>query len=379
MKAQQAAVVQAIARADERANKIMAAQGCELAAVAPGGTLLGVAQDMHALRKSSGKWSALHASQWIRMITRCVPAALALKPITDVKPAEIHVLVIHPLEVAGKDATAITVRRFLSDLFDYAESMEIRLGNPARAIRKECKTAVESENLGNNPAATTPEALAPVLRAISDWANPVTRAALQVQAALFQRPGDTCGMQWSHVNLDAAEWRIPVMRRTKLHKSLKGEPFHIIPLPRQVIAILRFLKPLTGHSQWVFLSTANTGGPITNDTLTNAMRTMGLGEVQTAHGFRATARSMIPKHCGATTVGQPQFVEAQLAHSIGMQDVNGKMIRDTNGTAYNREWWLEERGPMLQAWADFLDSLLTDNGAVIAVDQPEPLALPLAA
>lgn len=365
VKALTVAAVQAVALADERAAKIMKTAKCELRAVAPAGSLLGVAQDMHSLRLSGGAWSALHARQWLGMITRCVPQVLAHKPIAEVKPDDVLTLVINPLEVAGKDATAITVRRFLSDLFDYAERMELRQGNPARAIRKDTKKAEHSENIGNNPAAITPHDLKTVLAAIRDWANPVTRAALQVQAALFQRPGDTCSMRWADLDLDAALWAIPVERRTKLAKSLKGAKHHIIPLPAQVVAMLRDLKPLTGHSEWVFLSTAGTKKPITNDTLTNALRSMGLGDIQTAHGFRATARTLGPRVHAAI---QPQYVEAQLAHTIGMQTLDGHIVRDSLGAAYHRATYVQERGPMLQAWADYLDSLL------IEAAEPLPLA-----
>lgn len=360
VKVQQQAAAAAIAVRDERAVK----------GLAPAGSLLGVAEDMHEGRLASGAWTALHAKQWLGMIKRCVPTTVALMPIGDVKPDHILREVVRPLEAAGKDATAITVRRFLSDLFDYAERMEIRQGNPARAIRKDAKKAEHSENLGNNPGAVTPEALTMVLKAITNWANPVTRAALQVQAALAQRPGNTCAMRWADVDLEAARWAIPAARRTKLHKSLKGGA-HIVPLSRQVVELLRSLKPLTGRSEWVFLSTANTGKSITNDTLTNALRSMGLGNVQNAHGFRATMRTMAPQYVGA----EPQHVEAQLAHAIGMQTIDGQMVRDPNGKAYNRAVFTEERVPMVQAWSDYLDSLLNDApalGAPVAANDPAP-------
>lgn len=343
------------------------------ARIAPVGTLLGVAQDMVTDRLSSGTWKALHGYQWIRMIARCTPDRLALMPIADVKPADLLRDVIRPLEAAGKDATAITVRRFLSDLFDYAERMEIRQGNPARVIRKDVKKAEHSDNIGNNPGVIEPKKLAVILRAVRDWNNPVTRAALQIQAALFQRPNDTCSMRWADVDLDAAQWIITPAKRTKVHKTLKGGK-HIIGLPTQVVAVLRELKKLTGHSVWVFLSTANTGGPITNDTLTNALRTMGFGGIQSAHGFRATARSMIPQYCGA----EPQHVEAQLPHAIGMQTIDGRMVRDPNGTAYQRATFVAERATMLQAWADYLDSLLTIEVPTLAADVQEAASAPLA-
>lgn len=309
--------------------------------LAPAGTLLGVAQDYHAGKVAKKDWSAGHAAQWLGMITRCLPASLALLPIADVKAVPLYEQAIEPLELADKIATARTVRKFLAEVFTFAELRELRTGNPATVSKSLMVKHVE-HRLGNNAAITTPEALRAVLAAVATWGNVVTRAALQVQVALFQRPNTTCTMQWADLDLDRAVWTITPDVRTKLHKSLKGEQ-HVIALPSQVVELLRSLQPLTGHSQWVFLSDV-TGRPITNDTLTNALRTMGFGGQQTAHGFRATARTMIVKHLRY----EKDWVEAQMAHTTS----------EEMGTAYDRNKWVEERAPMLQAWADYLDGLL---------------------
>lgn len=309
--------------------------------LAPAGTLLGVAQDYHAGKVAKKDWSAGHAAQWLGMITRCLPASLALLPIADVKAVPLYEQAIEPLELADKIATARTVRKFLAEVFTFAELRELRTGNPATVSKSLMVKHVE-HRLGNNAAITTPEALRAVLAAVATWGNVVTRAALQVQVALFQRPNTTCTMQWADLDLDRAVWTITPDVRTKLHKSLKGEQ-HVIALPSQVVELLRSLQPLTGHSQWVFLSDV-TGRPITNDTLTNALRTMGFGGQQTAHGFRATARTMIVKHLRY----EKDWVEAQMAHTTS----------EEMGTAYDRNKWEEERAPMLQAWADYLDGLL---------------------
>ena len=47
------------------------------------------------------------------------------------------------------------------------------------------------------------------------------------------------------------------------------------------------------------------------------------------------------------------FIEHQLAHAV----------KDPNGRAYNRTAHLPERKNMMQAWADYLDSL--KNGAQV--------------
>jgi integrase len=214
---------------------------------------------------------------------------------------------------------------------------------------------------------TSPDGLRAVLLAIREWPTPVTRAALMVQAALFQRPANTCSMKWADVDLDAARWVIPAaeMKGKKVRKE-KGAD-HVVPLPKQVVELIRSLKPLTGRSKYVFESPNNPGLPITNDTLTNALRNMGFGEKQTAHGFRATARTMLPEQLGV----QPQYVEAQLAHVGGNQDADGVIRHDALGAAYNRATFLDQRKVVVQQWADYLDQLLTQQPAQL-VEQPVP-------
>ena len=40
----------------------------------------------------------------------------------------------------------------------------------------------------------------------------------------------------------------------------------------------------------------------------------------------------------------------------------GHLVRDTNGTAYNRTAFLPERRVMMQTWSDYLDALKDGKG-----------------
>ena len=62
-----------------------------------------------------------------------------------------------------------------------------------------------------------------------------------------------------------------------------------------------------------------------------------------AHGFRATARTMLDEQLGFRV----EWIEHQLAHQV----------RDALGRAYNRTKHLPQRVEMMQKWADYLDDL----------------------
>jgi integrase len=78
------------------------------------------------------------------------------------------------------------------------------------------------------------------------------------------------------------------------------------------------------------------------------MQSMGISsEEMTGHGFRATARTILDEVLGF----RPDIIEHQLGH----------IVRDPNGTAYNRTSHLVERRRMMQKWADYLDDLQSAN------------------
>jgi integrase len=74
------------------------------------------------------------------------------------------------------------------------------------------------------PAIVEPLRAGDLLRAIDDYVGqPTTVAALKLAPYLFVRSGELRMMEYSELNLDAAEWRIPGARMKM------GEP-HIVPL-----------------------------------------------------------------------------------------------------------------------------------------------------
>mgnify|MGYP006199649089 CR=1 FL=1 len=140
--------------------------------------------------------------------------------------------------------------------------------------------------------------------------QPIVRAALQLAPLLFQRPGELRGAAWAEVDLDAALWTIPAarMKRGKDGKE-NGDP-HLVPLSTQAVKVLRELYPLTGHSALVFPGERNHSRPISENSVRTALITMGYTpEIQTWHGFRATARTMLAERLDV----DPLVIEAQLA------------------------------------------------------------------
>ncbi len=141
------------------------------------------------------------------------------------------------------------------------------------------------------------------------------------------------------------------MKREKDGKA-NGSP-HLVPLSRQAVEVLRQLEPMTRHGVMVFPGERDHAKPMSDNAVRTALMAMGFPkEEHTAHGFRASARTMLAERLGF----DPLVIEAQLAHAVP----------DALGTAYNRTKYLDQRISMMQAWADYCDKLATGN--VIGLD-----------
>src|SRR5699024_1641805 len=103
------------------------------------------------------------------------------------------------------------------------------------------------------------------------------------------------------------------------------------------------MQPVTGRGRYVFPSVRSTDRPMSENTVTAALRRLGYsGDEMTAHGFRGTASTLLNEQGW-----HPDAIERQLAHAE----------KDDTRAAYNFAQHLPERRRMMQAWADYLDSL----------------------
>ena len=124
---------------------------------------------------------------------------------------------------------------------------------------------------------------------------------------------------------------------------MKAGELHIVPLSTQALAILSELRPLTGSGRYVFPSVRSRQRPMSENTVTAALRRLDYasGEM-TGHGFRSMASTLLNEQGW-----HRDAIERQLAHGE----------RNKVRAAYNYAEHLPERRKMMQAWADYLDGL----------------------
>jgi len=237
------------------------------------------------------------------------------------------------IEDRGRHETAHRTRALVGRILRYAVATQ----RADRNVAADLAGALTIPKKRNHPAITEPKRIGELLRAIADYSGqPSTEFALRIAPYVFVRPGELRHAEWAEIDLASAEWRIPA-------RKMKGGREHIVPLARQVVALLKDLHPITGNGRFLFPSLRTTQRPISEVTLNAALRRMGFSKDEhTPHGFRSTASTRLNE------MGYPPSdIELQLAHRE----------KDEVRAAYNRALRLKERRKMMQDWANYLDGL----------------------
>ena len=289
-----------------------------------------IAREWYA--KHAPSWADTHAEKILRRLERDVFPWIGSKPIGSIRPADLLSL-FKRVEERGALETTHRVQQNCGQVFRYAVATARADSDPSRDLRG----ALPPWKPQHYPTITDPRAIGRLLRDIAAYDGGfVTKCAMKLSPLLFVRPGELRRAEWSEVNLEAAEWRIPASK-------MKARVLHIVPLATQAVEILQELKPLTERSAWVFPGVRTNGEPMSENTVNAALRRLGYDRTMlTAHGFRGMASTMLHESGWPTDV-----IERQLSHCE----------RNSVKAAYNHAEHLPARRQMMQAWADYLDSL----------------------
>ena len=236
------------------------------------------------------------------------------------------------IEDRGSIETAARVKTVIGQIFRFAIATDKVDYDPTIALKR----ALQSRQVKHMAAITKPADIAVLIKNINNYPHFIVRCALKFSALVFCRPGEIRFAEWSEIDFDNAEWRIPA-------EKMKMKRTHIVPLAKQAIELLKELQKITGRQKWVFSSVRSGGRPISADTVRIALRTLGYTKDEmTAHGFRGMASTRLNE------MGwPPDVIERQLAH------VEQNSVR----AAYNHAEYLQERRKMMQVWANYLDEL----------------------
>ncbi|OBV30134.1 hypothetical protein BKN38_05305 [Helicobacter sp. CLO-3] len=173
------------------------------------------------------------------------------------------------------------------------------------------------------------------------------KRAIYLQILCINRPANTAGAKWKHIDLDTAIWRIPA-KEMKMRESVS------IAINSYALQILKKQKEEYGilNSEFVF-PRLNKKGHIHRDSLSKALRHLANGKwcsKVTTHGFRSTFRTICSTN--ETTL---------LKLGIGNNAIEVALAHKTTNAiqyAYEREKsTIEQQAILMQWYGDYLNNL----------------------
>ncbi|MCJ8158594.1 phage integrase central domain-containing protein [Sphingomonas sp. LaA6.9] len=286
-------------------------------------------------------WSPRYAALVVGRLEADVFPFIGKTEISAITPRTI-LEVIRRIEARGAVEMAHRVKNHVSEIFRFAIPDGRCESDPCRDLSA---AMTKPKPVQHRPKVSARELPEFFQRLGTDGGSRLSHLALRWTMVTMVRSQETRFAEWSEFeDLDGAEplWRIPPER-------MKMRSEHLVPLSHQAVTLLReihglnifrkagnmrlgrFLFPVAGAQSLV----------ISENRMHHIMYRLGLRGKATVHGFRGLASTVLNE----TGLFKDDWIEHQLAHQP-------RGVR----AAYNSALYLQHRRPMMQWWADYLDT-----------------------
>lgn len=287
---------------------------------------------VHAENAPSWK-NPKHAAQWLTTLETYAVPAFGNRSVADVDAAAVRdCLAAIWLE---KPETARRLRQRINAVIDWAVAKGYRASGLALPV---IDRALPKQRAKPKHHAALPYSELPVFTRKLRQTESMGRLALEAVILTAARSGEVRMMTWGELDLKAATWTVPAER-------MKAGREHVVPLSPQAVVLFERMKAHRRDYTDLVFPGQNRGKPLSDMTLTKALRDMGLSV--TAHGFRSTFRDWVAEQ----TNWPSDLAEAALAH----------VVSDKTVAAYQRGTMLEKRRELMAAWANYCDGARGGN------------------
>ena len=298
------------------------------------------------LMESKGEaWrNAKHAAQWVSTLERYAFPVFGSWPVSEIGTDAV-LAALKPIWTRTPE-TASRLRGRIEAILDFARARGWRSGdNPARwrgHLSELLPAPRKIAPVTNQPS--LPWIQVPIFYRSLVKHRGVTSQALAFLILTAARSGEVRGMTWSEIDLNTQTWSVPAGR-------MKAARLHRVPLSPAATAVLEAAGPDLCARQGLVFEGATRNRPLSDmalGMLVKGMATDGLeihhparwrdidGRPVVPHGFRSSFRGWTRAHGWQDHLG-----EIALAHAD----------KDRVRAAYARDDLLEERRPMMDAWA----------------------------
>ena len=277
------------------------------------------------------RWrNARHIASWIQTLERHAMPTLSNTPLDRINRGDV-LGVLTPIWTTRPE-TARRVRQRMRTVFRWAMAHGFMESNPAGeaidgALPPMPKVRAHLRAL---PYQEVGEALMTV---DASQASMPAKLGFRFLVLTAARSSEARGATWDEIDIQGQVWRIPSER-------MKAGVEHRVPMSGQALDLLGEAQALRDDSGLVFPSPLKPGSPMSDMTLTKILRSTGLAERATVHGFRSSFKNWTLEQTDA-----PWAVsELALAHILG----------NSTEQAYARSDLFERRRALMQQWADYL-------------------------
>ena len=278
--------------------------------------------------------NAKHRQQWTNTLN---DYAAVLRPIPIDEVNTEHVLtVIRPIW-STKNETASRVRGRIERILGAAKAAGHRprdSQNPAAWDDHLEHFLVARRKADKGHHAAVPWDSAPIFWSkLALRRNSSSVEALRLTILTAARTSEMIRARRKEVDLDLEIWTVPPDR-------MKMQIEHKVALSRQAVEIFRRRCEGLAPDDFIFPGSGKSGH-LSNMAMLMLLQD-DMGREETVHGFRSTFRDW----AGDATEFPRELAEHALAHAVG----------DESEQAYRRGTAVKKRRPLMQAWADYLDS-----------------------
>ena len=291
-------------------------------------TFRGAATQLHATHAATFK-NPKHTAQWLQSLVNDVFPMIGDRPVDTITSADV-LAVLTPIWLV-KPETARRITQRIKAVLQWATAAGYRspeLANPVDGVARVLPR--HKGDKAHHPALPYAQVPAFLEQVRAADAGTSTKLALEFLILTASRTNEVLGARWDEVDHAAQVWTVPGVRM----KS--GRP-HRVPLAGRCLDLLDQAAAIAGDSPFVFPG-RDPQRPLSNMALLMLLRRLGRDDI-VVHGFRSSFRDWAEEK----TRFPRSVCESALAH----------VLKDRVEAAYLRSDLLDQRRPLMEAWAAF--------------------------
>jgi integrase len=284
----------------------------------------------------SSRVSENHAQKILSSLNSHFVPSLGKRPISEITASE-AIEVLKPVQAKGFAEQVKRLCQRINEVMDFAVNTGVININPLSKMNAAFLTPTKK-----HLPTLKPSDLPRLMQTLNIASiKIVTRCLIEWQLHTMVRPSEAATTRWVDIDFEKQVWTIPAANMKK-----KGNGDHVVPLTQQTLQLLEFIKPISGHREYVFPADRNPRSHANSSTANMALKRMGFDKELVAHGMRALASTTLNEQAF-----DPDVIESALAH------VDKNEVR----RAYNRAEYLVRRRKLMCWWSDHIEQAATGN------------------